>query len=297
MRAIFTTWHGRFEQLTSGRFQGTVQVVLGSLVRIFSTEANQRMFFRGHDTGGLISFCPVTDSAADCIWQGRRYDQGQLAVKRSGAEVDLFSSRGVSALTLELKPEVLLDSIRAILSTKAALLAEGWTSYSIPPDAFRELTRQFDNFLQRALADPSLVGSAEGHRLEQECVRAVVASLFAGTSLPRAPLPVRLEFVRRTEELMRSRLGDPIGAIDLCREIGVNDRTLRLAFRERYGVGPMTYFRFLRLNAVRHRLRTDPQVAIADAARDCGFHHLGNFASDYRRLFGLLPSETVRGSA
>jgi len=25
-----------------------------------------------------------------------------------------------------------------------------------------------------------------------------------------------------------------------------------------------------------------------------GFHHLGNFAADYRRLFGVRPSETPR---
>lgn len=93
---------------------------------------------------------------------------------------------------------------------------------------------------------------------------------------------------------MRSRLGDPLSAVDLCHELDVSDRTLRLAFLERYGVGPVTFFRFLRLNAVRSRLRANQEIAIADAAREFGFHHLGNFAADYRRLFGVRPSQTER---
>lgn len=94
---------------------------------------------------------------------------------------------------------------------------------------------------------------------------------------------------------MRTQLGGGLGAIDLCRELGVSDRTLRLAFRERYGLGPMAYYKCLRLNAVRTAMRATPLVPIADVARGYGFHHLGNFAADYRRHFGERPSETVRG--
>ena len=91
---------------------------------------------------------------------------------------------------------------------------------------------------------------------------------------------------------MRSRLSDPVGAIDLCRELEISDRTLRLAFRERYGLGPMAFYKGLRLNAVRSRLMAAQPVAVAAVARELGFHHLGNFAADYRKLFGERPSET-----
>jgi AraC family ethanolamine operon transcriptional activator len=152
-----------------------------------------------------------------------------------------------------------------------------------------------NRLLKSGLADPSLLGTPEGRRLEQECVRSLVAALIP-QSVSKLSLshPARSQLVRRGEEFLRSRLGDPVGMIDLCREIGASDRTVRLAFRERYGLGPVTYFRYLRLNAVRSRLKSDPLVAISDAAREYGFHHFGNFAADYRRLFGMRPSETER---
>lgn len=89
-------------------------------------------------------------------------------------------------------------------------------------------------------------------------------------------------------------MGDPVGAIDLCAELGVSDRTLRYAFRERFGIGPMAFFRALRLNAVRAALKGDSTTPIASVANRYGFQHHGNFAADYRRAFGELPSRTLR---
>jgi transcriptional regulator GlxA family with amidase domain len=123
----------------------------------------------------------------------------------------------------------------------------------------------------------------------------VVDVVFPTTDRPRADLslPARTALTRRAEEVMRAHLRDTLGAIDLCAELGVSDRTLRLAFRERFGLGPMAYYKALRLNAVRAALKAESVAAVSGVAREYGFHHLGNFAADYRWLFGQLPSETV----
>ena len=73
-----------------------------------------------------------------------------------------------------------------------------------------------------------------------------------------------------------------------------DDTAHQFGLCERYGLGPMAYFKALRLNAVRVALKVTP-AAVSEAAREFGFHHLGNFAADYRRLFGERPSETLRG--
>ena len=55
--------------------------------------------------------------------------------------------------------------------------------------------------------------------------------------------------------------------------------------------------RSARLNRVRRAL-SDPQQTspIAVVAADSGFWHPGQFARDYKALFGESPSETVRRS-
>jgi len=293
--ALFTKWRGQFEQISSGRFQGKLRIVRGELVRIIVVEANQRVLIRGHDVAGLFSVYPVTNGNAESVWQGRRLTPGQLVVHGADGETEHFSARRTETMGASLCPETLKEAAKALLSIDVVPLPQTWTTLSQSPEGFAGLNRQLFRLLNLGVTDPSLLGTPEGHALEQECVRSLVDSLFSTTPHVRLSLPARSWLLRRAEELMRSRLRDPIGAIDLCRELDISDRTLRLAFRERYAIGPMAYYRCLRLNAVRSRLRANPPVAISDAAREVGFHHLGNFAADYRRLFGERPSETSKG--
>ena len=82
---------------------------------------------------------------------------------------------------------------------------------------------------------------------------------------------------------------------DLKTVTGVSHRTLNYAFREHLGVTPKTYLKSMRLDAARRDLgRSGPDTKIADIANRHGFWHLGQFAADYRRQFGELPSETLR---
>jgi transcriptional regulator GlxA family with amidase domain len=58
----------------------------------------------------------------------------------------------------------------------------------------------------------------------------------------------------------------------------------------------MAYFQTLRLNAARAALKgADPVPSVVQGiAEASGFRHFGKFAAYYRRLFGELPSRTVR---
>jgi AraC family ethanolamine operon transcriptional activator len=293
--AMFPSWDGQFEQLSRGRFEGALQVVRGVRVRLIGIQANQRVRLHGRDVAGLLSVYPVTEGNGGSLWQYRRLAPGQLVVHGPAAEADHFSARQSDTLGVSLRPETMEEAARTLLNTDGVALPRTWAALSPPPDAVAGLNRHLLRLLKMGLADPTILGTAEGVRLEQECNRALVASLFS--SAPRQqvlPLPARSLLLRRAEELMRARLADPVGAIDLCRELGVSDRTLRLAFCEQYGLGPLAFYKELRLNAVRYRLRENSAVAIAAAAQEYGFHHLGNFAAHYRRLFGELPSETAR---
>ena len=89
--------------------------------------------------------------------------------------------------------------------------------------------------------------------------------------------------------------GEPMMSVkNLCRLTGVGERTLRYAFAESFGVSPKSYLQSRRLNAARRELRDGgTDTVIADVANHQGFWHMGQFAADYRRMFGELPRETL----
>ena len=82
----------------------------------------------------------------------------------------------------------------------------------------------------------------------------------------------------------------------LAKRVGLSERTLRSAFHCYLGVSPNKYLALRRLNDARKRLlKCDANgVTVAAVAAEFGFWDFGRFAGKYRKLFGELPSETLR---
>ena len=68
------------------------------------------------------------------------------------------------------------------------------------------------------------------------------------------------------------------------------------AFLDKYSVTPKSYLQSLRLNdAYKILLQSDPETTkVTDVAISLGYWHMSQFAADYRRQFGELPSETLK---
>jgi len=103
---------------------------------------------------------------------------------------------------------------------------------------------------------------------------------------------------KKIEEILEFTFDSPIKVHDLSQTSGVSERTLRRLFHDRFGVSPKTYLCRIRLNGVRHNLRksTPFEVKVVDIANAWGFWHMGQFAADYKQLFGELPSTTLKNN-
>jgi AraC family ethanolamine operon transcriptional activator len=144
--------------------------------------------------------------------------------------------------------------------------------------------------------ESSLASTAAGAGLRQLTNEILVqpqASELHRGGRPRVP---RREIIRRSLELLEEQSREPVVVVDLAAAAGVSERTLRTVFQERYGVGPARYLQLRHLHQVRRALRAaDPEeVTVADVLLQHGEWQFGRFAARYRRLFGELPSETLR---
>jgi AraC family ethanolamine operon transcriptional activator len=97
-------------------------------------------------------------------------------------------------------------------------------------------------------------------------------------------------------ELIEQRDGDVVAVGDFAAAASVSERTLRTAFNEYFGVGPVRYLHLRQLHQVKHTLQVaDPEAdSVSDVLVQHGVWEFGLFASRYRRLFGELPSDTLR---
>lgn len=77
---------------------------------------------------------------------------------------------------------------------------------------------------------------------------------------------------------------------------GMSLRTLYDRFKVAKGIAPAAYIKQRKLHKVNRQLRNGlgPVPSITGVVLDYGFAHLGRFSSEYKDLFGELPSETLR---
>jgi AraC family ethanolamine operon transcriptional activator len=106
----------------------------------------------------------------------------------------------------------------------------------------------------------------------------------------------RQRIVAKARDLVLAQRDQAITVPQLCEQLFVSRRTLQYCFEDVLGMSPMQYLRLIRLNGARRHLRQASSHAwsVQDVATDWGFWHFSQFSSDYRKLFGESPSQSMQ---
>ena len=139
------------------------------------------------------------------------------------------------------------------------------------------------------------------HPDRRDPVERAVSNVARGLRWAQALRPARAaryEFARSVERLMWENVDALLSLKTISALTARSPRSVHHAFTSSFGFGPLSYFKILRLNAVRKSL-ADParEAAIIDIAAEYGFWHLGHFGTSYKQFFGETPSQTRRRAA
>ncbi len=109
----------------------------------------------------------------------------------------------------------------------------------------------------------------------------------------------RSQIIQRSMQLMEMRVGNHVTVVDLASASDISERTLRTVFNEYFGVGPVRYLQLRELHSVRRTLLAadSEETTVSQVLADHEEWAFSRFASRYRKLFGELPSETLRRRA
>jgi AraC-like DNA-binding protein len=148
------------------------------------------------------------------------------------------------------------------------------------------------------LADstPDILAYPEVARaVEQELIRTMIACLNERMAFENFR-NMRRPIMQRFEAALEVHGNDPVYLTEVCAEIGVSDRSLRLHCQEHLGMSPQRYLWLRRMNLARRALsRADEtRATVTSIATQYGFGELGRFSVQYRKLFGERPSAALR---
>lgn len=110
-----------------------------------------------------------------------------------------------------------------------------------------------------------------------------------------ASLQRRRQVVAQARDYILAHRTESITVPELCQQVHVSRRTLQYCFEDVLGISPILYLRTVRLNGVRRELAGGR--AIGELAGEWGLCNFSQFSSDYRKLFGMTPSASVRQRA
>jgi AraC-like DNA-binding protein len=230
-------------------------------------------------------------------YDGEEVSSGELVVDGLGSVTRERSTGPHRWSAMSLTPEDLAVAGKAI--TGRELVAPLETHVVKPPEAqMSRLMTLHGGVVQLARAAPDILALASvATSLEQDLVHAMVWCLAgdmpAGT---RPHAAQRAKVIAKFEDFLAARQYEPVYLAEICTAIGVSERTLRTGCHEYFGMGPMHYLWLRRMHLARRALLgADAQATtVTTVATDYGFWELGRFSVDYRKLFGELPSASLR---
>jgi AraC family ethanolamine operon transcriptional activator len=287
--SLLEGWQQHYAQLSSGHFKGTIVELLFDDIHLFAESTNQALFQSGKLENGMCAVGIPMHAGENGTFCGEAM-RSNTAHIFSGA--DGFEFYSPSRLTMggivapeSVLPEWLRD--RQPLKDKAHL-----------KPVLQKTLREAGEFLSLAFSlcnqYPALLQSEKfRHQLREGVVSCLIDILDDGqTSRSADALNKRWHIVRQAREYLHNAQDTSVGIEALCRELGVSRRTLQYCFQEQVGMNPVAYLRAQRLNGVRQMLKQGGSVT--DAATAWGFWHFGHFSQEYKKLFGELPSDTLR---
>jgi len=291
-------WDLDFIQLDRGNFETEItQVGVGNFL-LAQASFNRFIDQRGSSPPGLWTFAILADKSSDIIWRGRQVGKKSLMIYAPGSEIDAQSRPGFDVYTLSY-PESLLDELAQMSEIPSfRTLIESSDLVAANSSELSKCREQTKHVLSAIKEQPLKLNSRAmldemKFSLSQQLISILV---FSRPEYHKPSYRKRNRALGRAKAYLREHGEEPVTVRDLCRVSEVSERTLRYAFLEQFGVSPKSYLLAMRLNGVRRQLShaDSSSATIADVANHWGFWHMGQFAKDYRRLFGELPSETLR---
>lgn len=294
-----TGWNQLYDQLTPGKFRGSISELWMGKLQVFreATSHTVRQACQAWPESWWFGI-PVGDEG-NSRFGSYSIEKDTIAVRSGNADFELLTPDNFEILGVVVEQKELADYVLATehVSLTPSIFSENLLQIG------KEQKLGLQTLLQQVLTEVSGSPQLLKHPAVRLSIRSSILQALSdvccsrmNSAKPSSTQANHHSLVFRIREYVLSRRDEPVTVSDLCRDFYVSRRTLQNAFHNVVGMSPVSYLRAVRLNGVRRMLRDSGShfISVQDAAAEWGFWHLSQFACDYKKLFGELPSESLR---
>ena len=178
------------------------------------------------------------------------------------------------------------------------LLVSAPRIYTLTGPLLSHIRGEMYKWRQMSMPD-SPKGAAMLARREEALAIAVLNGLRDHVETLETPFLNSDKLVKLVLDYVHDQPSEEITAVELCTLADCSQRWMEQCFKKRFGITPKKYVKYLRLSRLRRDLLQSAQAesqTVIDLASVYGFWHMGQLAADYRKVYGELPSDTLKKS-
>ena len=294
---VSRNWDLDFRQLSRGAFAGDVHQAGTPSFQLARTRLRGVVHQHGTSPPGLLTVAIPAAGDIDLVWRGRTISRDSVLVHQPSSELESISGADFDIFLVSVSMDSLEQAFERLGKTDSRRLVARLEIAQVEPLVLERLRRWVNLALISIFDEPRLLDRRPiVGQMNSAAADLLARCLVTDIEVDRSQSGVRRRGgVENAIRLARQQARSITSVVELSRLSGVSERTLRRGFRERFRTSPKAYLQAQRLIGVRRRLRASHETtSISDIANEWGFWHMGQFAADYRRHFGELPSETVR---
>jgi AraC family ethanolamine operon transcriptional activator len=297
LSALQFGWQIDFTQLGPAKLESAVSLLQSANVGVCHFQFNSCFDQRLHAQPGYYSFgLPDPDAAAATV-QGKAAIPGAIIVFPQDHEAYGASHAGFNGYGIHIREAYLEALAETVFKMPLRLLVPAAGVYGLTEVQFRHLRWELYEWGQMA-ATEGLVGASDLAAHREESLAIAVLNGLSHSIKTDEPQHLKSDrAIRLVLDYVNSAPAEEITAVELCTLADCSQRWLEQSFKTRFGVTPKAYVKYLRLARLRRDLQQPPRgdcQKVNQLAGAYGFWHMGQLAADYRKIYGELPSDTLK---
>ena len=288
-------------QIGRGAFSAYIQQIQFGAISISRFTGRLRVEANGMPPAGMRTFGIPTKNCQPFIWRDKQTSGDTIQIYKPDTELAMITNPVFEAIDISLTEDNFNNLNNIWGFPNLVKLIQNREMVKCEPAKMQQLRELLIYICSSIDKEPDRLrhDTTLQNQVSYQTPYLLAKALMSSTShRKKVTTEKRNDTIKTATDYIHSSTDIVTSIQQLCSDTGINKRTLERAFLDKYGVTPKSYLQSLRLNkAYKILSQSDPETTkVTDIALGLGYWHMSQFATDYRRQFGELPSATLKSN-
>jgi len=295
--ATVKDWQLEYNILSKKDFYANLNMFTDDTFAISRITLQGKLVHRGLTPIGFRSFVIPINSKEKFIWFNKGVGGNRILVFPKNCELNAVTFNNFDAIVVSIENNLLKEKLKEISCYNCdEVFGEKEKEYFLSKEFSKEYFKLSNYFLKKHIKNINF--SENKTKVHLELIEKLIDNLLNYIQYARLIKPIKAKSVKDNAlkeaiSFIHNNNESIFSVKELSIITNVSERTLLYAFKEKYNVTPSEYIKSYRLNKVKNELFAlkGTNINISAIAGKYHFWHMGQFAKDFKKHFGILPSE------